>query len=463
MIRENQRLLNQVNVISDGAILLLMLPIAYWMRFFVLPGGVVNVPFARYLRLNAVFTAVQLFTYATFGLYQSFRKKTLQQELYRLWQASLLDMALLLSWLFVEREIHYSRVTFALFFVLSTGALSGKRVVLRRCLRYFRQKGYNQKHVLIVGGGEMAAKYLEKIRGDRELGYLPIGYVADGGGAGLPGLERLGGFDVLEALLEAYRPDEVVSAIGLGDYHRTPQIIAACEKTGSKLSLIPFYADYMPSSPQFDDLNGLPLLNLRRIPLDNWGNAFCKRAMDVIGSGLLLVLSSPVMLVCAIGVRLSSPGPVIFKQKRVGRDKKPFYMYKFRSMRLNGAEDTGWSGRTDSRKTRFGAFLRKCSLDEFPQFWNVLKGDMSLVGPRPEVPYYVEQFKEEVPLYMVKHQVRPGITGWAQVNGLRGDTSIKRRIEHDIYYIEHWSLRFDLKILWKTLFGGKFLNDEAVR
>ena len=183
--------------------------------------------------------------------------------------------------------------------------------------------------------------------------------------------------------------------------------------------------------------------------------------MDIAGSLVLIVLSSPVMLLAAVGVKLSSPGPIIFRQKRVGLNKKPFYMYKFRSMRVNAASDTGWSTNSDPRKTRFGSFIRKFSIDELPQFFNVLKGDMSLVGPRPELPHFVDQFKEEIPLYMVKHQVRPGITGWAQVNGLRGDTSIKERIEHDVYYIENWSILLDIKILFLTLFKG-FVNQEKL-
>jgi exopolysaccharide biosynthesis polyprenyl glycosylphosphotransferase len=217
----------------------------------------------------------------------------------------------------------------------------------------------------------------------------------------------------------------------------------------------------MPSHPQIDSLNGLPLINLRRIPLDNLGNAFLKRAMDVVGSLLLIVVTSPLMLFAAIGVKLSSPGPIIFKQRRVGLNKKEFYMYKFRSMKVNAASDTAWSTNSDDRKTRFGSFIRKCSIDELPQFFNVLKGDMSLVGPRPELPHYVEQFKEEIPLYMVKHQVRPGITGWAQVCGLRGDTSIEDRIRHDVYYIENWTLLFDIKILFLTLF--KSVNREKLQ
>ena len=459
MIKENQLILNRLNVVSDGAIILLSFPLAFWLRFYVLPNGQISIPFNAYLTMGVVYMLVQLFTFAAFGMYQSFRHTRLRIELPRLWMACLLDLALLLSWLFLRHWDHYSRQTIAIFFVFSTGALSAKRYVLRRLLRHYRQKGFNIKHVIMIGSGAMAHRYCSEIREDRELGYHLVGYIA-------PEEDRdweerwLGGFDKLVEVLERNRPDEVISAIDTDDFERTPFIIAACEKTGCKLSIIPYYAEYMASRPNFDDLNGIPLLNIRYIPLENWANAFVKRAMDIVGSLVILVLLSPLMLATAIGVKLSSPGPIIFKQERVGRNKKPFLMYKFRSMRVNNEEKTGWSRNSDSRKTKFGSFIRKYSIDELPQFWNVLKGDMSLVGPRPELPFFVDRFKEEVPLYMVKHQVRPGITGWAQVNGLRGDTSIKARIEHDLYYIEHWSVGFDIKILWITVFGGKFKNEE---
>ena len=462
MIKENQKLLNQVNVVSDGLLVYAMLPLAFWLRFYVLPGGVINITLDEYLKLDFLITALFLFSFAAFGLYRSFRNNSLMDEFSRLLRASTLDIMLLLSVLFVQHDEHYSRWTLAIFYLLVLAVLSAKRFVLRRLLRRYRQLGYNQKHVLIVGSSKMAQTYLDAIQRERELGYSAMGYVAPAGARPLPGLLYLGDYDKLENLLNDLWPDEVISAIDMVDYQRTPHIIAACEKTGTKLSIIPFYADYMPSNPEFDDLNGIPLLNIRRIPLDNWGNAFCKRAFDIVGSLLLIICTLPIMLFCALGVRLSSPGPIIFKQQRVGRNKKPFYMYKFRSMRINKQQDTGWSSQHDDRKTKFGSFMRKCSLDEFPQFFNVLKGDMSLVGPRPEVPFYVDQFKDEVPLYMVKHQVRPGITGWAQVNGLRGDTSIKARVEYDIYYIEHWRLLFDLKILFITVFKAKFMNDEAL-
>lgn len=461
MIKENQKLFNRLHVLSDAVVLYLSLPLAFWIRFYVLPGGIISVPFESYLILDIFLTAVQIFTYATFGLYQSFRHTPLHKELPRLWLAGGLDMSILLSWLFVDHRIHYSRATFAIFFVISSGVLSCKRIVLRKLLRYFRQRGYNLKHVLVLGGGQTAQDYLRTIRADRELGYHAVGYLAEHR-AKEQKLQYLGDFTALPEVLNRQSPDEVVCAVESGEDHWMPQIITACEKAGVKLSIIPTYVRYMSSAPQFDELNGIPMLNIRRIPLDNWANAFWKRTMDIVGSLVLIVITSPIMLLCAIGVKLSSPGPVIFRQERIGRGKKKFYMYKFRSMRVNGRQQTGWSSDRDDRKTRFGAFLRKFSLDEFPQFFNVLRGDMSLVGPRPEVPYYVEQFKEEIPLYMVKHQVRPGITGWAQINGLRGDTSIEKRIEYDIHYIEHWSLMFDIKILLLTVFKGKFVNHEQL-
>ena len=461
MIRENQQVLNYIHVFSDGVTVFLSFPIGFFLRFYVL-HGIITVPLTRYLTVAALYTAAQLFTYAAFGLYQSFRRKRLRTELLRLWEATLLDTVALQSLLFLSWGVHYSRLALGFAFLIMTVALSIKRYALRKILRQYRQRGYNQKHVLIVGSGKLAQKYLREIQNDRELGYLALGYIAEAPSPGMGTLSRLGGFAAMPDILEEYRPDEVVAAMEPEDFRQTQEVIAACESAGVRLSIIPFYAEYIPSNPQFDDLNGIPMLNIRHIPLDNWANAFCKRAMDVVGSSIALILLSPIMLLCAVGVKLSSPGPVIFRQERVGRDKKPFYMYKFRSMRVNDSQDTAWSRKTDSRKTPFGSFMRKCSLDELPQLWNVLKGDMSLVGPRPELPHYVERFRNEVPLYMVKHQVRPGITGWAQVNGFRGDTSIRERIEHDVYYIEHWSIALDVQILLTTVFGGKFLNDEQM-
>lgn len=461
MIRENQRLLNGLNVLSDGVLILAAMPIAFWLRFYIM-DGVISVPLEMYLLQSTVLMAVELVIFAFFGLYRSFRNMAILRELGRVCLSHCLVMGVYLSGLFLFGDTHTSRMVLAFYGLIGAILLCTKRIALRLILRRMRKKGYNQKFVVIVGSGAMARRYAETIRTQRGMGYTLLGYVSQEP-AVWPEAEWLGTYSALADVLDRTMPDEVVSAIDPARYVETPAIIAACEKAGVKLSIIPFYAEYMHTATRIDDLNGIPLMNIHRVPLDNLFHAFCKRTLDVVGAAILLLISSPVLLICAIGVRITSPGPIIFRQQRVGRYKKNFTMYKFRSMRVNDRQDTAWSRASDDRRTAFGSFLRKCSLDELPQLVNVLKGDMSLVGPRPEIPKFVEQFKEEIPLYMLKHQVRPGITGWAQVKGLRGDTSIEERIRHDLYYIEHWSLLFDIRILLMTVFGGKFLNQEKLK
>ncbi len=458
MIKENQRLLNQLNILSDGFLVFCSMLLAYWVRFYVFDGSI-SISLRINIFLAVIAAIVCIIIFSVVGLYESFRTQYLYREISLVLISLLLDTVILVVVLFLMRLMDVSRWQLVIFFVISFFLLSIKRLVLRLVLRRFRKKGFNQKHVLIVGSGDMAEKYLNVVQNKRDLGYMPIGFVADAGeGLSLP---RLGNYFDLDSVLNTYSPDEVVVAVDSEDYRKMPEIISACEKSGTKLTLIPFYASYMPSNPQIDSIGGIPMINMRRIPLDNFGNAFLKRLFDIIISLVLIVITSPVMLVTAIGVKLSSPGPIIFKQERVGLNKKFFTMYKFRSMKVNDAQQTGWSTAEDDRRTQFGAFIRKSSIDELPQFFNVLVGDMSLVGPRPEVPFYVEQFKEEVPRYMVKHQVRPGITGWAQVNGLRGDTSIIRRIEYDLEYIENWDILFDSKILFMTVFRA--VNREKLK
>lgn len=458
MIRENQVLLNRINVILDGVIVFLSFLCGYWIRFFILPDGISAVPFRHYLYLAIILVPIHLLTYTKFGLYESQRKRRLYQELGSLIWANAMDMIILQMILFLMKSVHVSRLALVIFFVLVNGVIGLKKIITHKTLYYYRSHGFNQKEVILVGCGEMAKSYADKLHQDLSLGYHLVGYISSH--QTWAEETRLGPITQLDELLEKWKPDEVVACLDVDEQDQLPAIIQSCDKNGVKLSLIPFYAKYISSNPQFDSLDGLPLINVRRIPLDNLGNAFIKRAIDIVGSLLLIILTSPIMLIAAIGVKLSSPGPIIFAQKRVGRNKKEFYMYKFRSMRVNTAQNTGWSTNTDSRKTKFGSFIRKFSIDELPQFFNVLKGDMSLVGPRPELPFFVNQFKEEVPRYMVKHQIRPGITGWAQVNGFRGDTSIPERIRHDIYYIENWSLSLDIKILLMTL--TRFMNPEKL-
>jgi exopolysaccharide biosynthesis polyprenyl glycosylphosphotransferase len=254
----------------------------------------------------------------------------------------------------------------------------------------------------------------------------------------------------------------VIIALPLAAHAKFAEIIETCDNAGAKTLIIPDYFDLLPARPYFDNFAGIPLINVRDIPLDELGNRLLKRTFDIVFSIAAIIVTSPIMLIAAIGIKLTSPGPVIFKQERMGLDRRTFIMYKFRTMRVSDQKtaDTQWTVENDPRRTKFGAFLRRTSIDELPQFFNVLNGDMSVVGPRPERPYFVEQFKDEIPKYMVKHHVRPGITGWAQTNGLRGDTSIRDRINHDLYYLENWSFMFDLKIIILTILRG-FVNRNA--
>ena len=315
--------------------------------------------------------------------------------------------------------------------------------------------------MIVVGNGHFARQYMEDVKGRPYLGFVVDGYVSKTEKVNMG--KRLGEYEDLQSVLEEYSADELIVALEPHEIHFMEHVLTCADKEGIKVCIIPFYNDYIPTHPVVDVIGHTKLINIRTTPLDNVLWQIAKRAMDIVGALCLAVLTSPLMIVAAIGVRLSSPGPIIFKQERVGKNKKEFRMYKFRSMRVNDTADTAWSTDADPRKTRFGSFIRKCSIDELPQLFNVLKGDMSLVGPRPEIPFYVRHFKEEVPLYLVRQQVRPGITGWAQVHGLRGDTSIEKRVEYDIWYIENWSLWLDIKILFMTAFGGMKNNEKFAK
>ena len=272
----------------------------------------------------------------------------------------------------------------------------------------------------------------------------------------------LGRIENLFIILPENGLDEIAITLGLNEYFRLEEIAALCEKSGVHTKFIPDYHNIIPTKPYTEDLLGLPVVNIRYVPLSNTFNAMVKRLMDVVGSLCCIILFSPIMLAACLGIKLTSPGPLIYRQVRVGLHNRSFEMYKFRSMEVQPEteETKAWTVKNDPRVTGIGKFMRKTSIDELPQLFNVLKGDMSLVGPRPERPFFVEKFREEIPRYMVKHQVRPGMTGWAQVNGYRGDTSIRKRIDCDLYYIENWTLGLDIKILFLTVFRG-FVNKNA--
>jgi Undecaprenyl-phosphate glucose phosphotransferase len=338
------------------------------------------------------------------------------------------------------------------------------RNLIRYALRKLRRSGFNLRHIIFVGYSSAAEAFIDRIRANPQWGYKVSGILDDNKEIGYTykGVSILGTTDELESILEKNHLDEIAITLGLQEYYKLKRIVAICEKSGVHTKFVPDYNDIIPTRPYTEDLMGLPVVNIRHVPLTNTFNMVCKRVMDIVGSIFAIILFSPVMLVTALLVKATSKGPLIYKQERVGLHNQTFQMYKFRSMEVQSAksEKKAWTVRNDPRVTKVGRIIRRTSIDELPQLFNILKGDMSLVGPRPERPFFVEKFREEVPRYMVKHQVRPGLTGWAQVNGYRGDTSIKKRIEYDLYYIENWTMGLDIKILFLTLFKG-FVNKNA--
>ncbi len=454
MIRENEALLNRLNIVTDLAALFLSVFLSYSIRFYIFKAAQdSHLLVSSYLLFVLALVPFYYLVLNTFDLISVFSPRSFSEEVVKLIQANTVMAGIITAILFALKWSLMSRWVMVQYFFISTLLLIGKHWLVDR----LRRTGYHKKTLIILGSGDSARDYLETIRSQKGYVYDYLGYIS--GNAQLDG-NYLGGYDRLFEVLNEQKPNELICALDISEAAYLEQIMSDCERTGTKVSIIPFCYRYIPSCPYIDQIDRIPLINIRKIPLDNYANAFLKRAMDFFGSLIMMLLLSPVLLATAIGVKLSSPGPVIFKQERVGLNKELFMMYKFRSMVVNDQSDTAWSTNADPRKTKFGAFIRKFSIDELPQLYNVLKGDMSLVGPRPELPYFVENFQKSVPLYMVKHQVKPGITGLAQVKGYRGDTSIPKRIEWDIHYIENWSLFLDIKILFQTVFKG--LRNEEV-
>ena len=345
---------------------------------------------------------------------------------------------------------------------LSTAFLTFKRHLIKTVLKTFRTRRYSLRKVIIVGdNANAAAEYIKEVNEGTEYGTMILGYVGDKITVDI-GADKLGPFTKLAEILDKYKPTDVVFAIDSYDKRHLIRLVNMCDDRCIKVFFLPVIYGFFKSSRQIEQVGSLPLINIHSTPLDNPANAISKRILDIVGSLFLIIVTSPLMLIAAIGVKLSSPGPILFKQVRVGKMGKKFTMLKFRSMRVNNRANKKWTTDTDSRKTKFGNFMRKTSIDELPQLFNVLGGSMSLVGPRPEIPVFVEQFKDVIPLYMVKHYVKPGMTGLAQVRGLRGDTSVEDRIQKDISYIENWSFALDLYILFATPLKAFNANEKFV-
>lgn len=473
MIKDNQKRLNRVHVILDVLITIL----AYVLAWFVVISGKilprqagvgVLKPQVYFLALIFI-VPVYLILYGAFHLYVPKRIQGRRSELANICKANIIGLMICTLVLFGGRSfiIHmqsFSARMLLAFFVANIILLEGERMAIRLFLRSLRTNGYNQKHVLLVGYSRAAEGFIDRVTVNPEWGYHIQGILDDHKkqGSTYKKVKVLGPLSDLKVFLESNTLDEIAITLSIKEYANLEQIVAACEKSGVHTKFIPDYNNMIPTIPYMEDLQGLPVIHIRHVPLTGVFNATIKRIVDIIGALFGLIVFSPVMLLTAALIKLTSPGPVFFSQERIGLHNHPFKMYKFRSMEVQdpNKERKQWTTPHDPRVTPVGRFIRKTSIDETPQFFNVLIGDMSLVGPRPERPLFVEKFKEEIPRYMIKHQVRPGLTGWAQVNGYRGDTSITRRIEHDLYYIENWSIGFDFKIMFLTVFKG-FINKNA--
>ena len=455
-----------MQVLLDAAVIVVSYIFAWYIRFrsglFALDEWYLSRQ--SYMKLLYVIVPVFLILYYAFRLYVPKRIMGRRLEAWRVLQANVIGLMGLILIFYVLRMGDISRTMLFVFGCSNVFFEIVERNVIRLILRRIRRQGYNQKHMILVGYSRAAEEYIDRILENPQWGYKIRGILDDHIEAGTEykGIKVLGKIDNLMIILPENRLDEIAITLGLSEYARLEEIVNLCEKSGVHTKFIPDYNQIIPTKPYTEDILGLPVINIRHVPLTNTFYAAMKRVMDIAGAICAIILFSPIMMFSVIMIKLTSPGPLIFKQERVGLHNHTFMMYKFRSMDVQPPEKekTKWTVKDDPRVTNFGKFMRKTSIDELPQLFNVLKGEMSLVGPRPERPFFVEKFKEEIPRYMIKHQVRPGLTGWAQVNGYRGNTSIRKRIEYDLYYIENWTLGLDVKILFLTIFKG-FINKNA--
>ena len=472
MIKDNQKMLNRIQFVLDAFTIVIAYLLAYYLRFYspLEDLAVFSVDGSEFYDLSIyaerliIIVPLYMIIYYFSNLYRPKMGQRRWTAFFQLIVVNTLGIAFFFSTLYLEKELHISRSFFAMFYILNVLLAIISRYVFYTIIKKRRAKGKNLKHVLIVGYSKAAESYIERILGNPQWGYYIHGILDDKleNNTIFRKVKILGSTYELEDFLAKKNYDEIAISLSINEYDKLEKIVSICEKSGVHTKFIPDYHNFIPTKPYIEDVFGLPIINIRNVPLSNTHNRIIKRICDFFASIIAIIIFAIPMAIVALIIKISSPGPVIYKQARIGRNNKKFKMYKFRSMEIQPKEEEkkAWTTPKDPRVTKIGKFIRRTSIDELPQLFNVLKGEMSLVGPRPERPYFVEKFKEEIPRYMIKHQVLPGMTGWAQINGYRGDTSIRKRIEHDLYYIENWTLGLDFKIMFLTVFRG-FISKNA--
>ncbi|TKB74902.1 MAG: undecaprenyl-phosphate glucose phosphotransferase [Nitrospira sp.] len=463
MLKRHSQFLQSLLFLFDLALISACWMAAYYIRFVGGWGPVEKgIPSLEiYVYLLVPILIVWGLSFRAFNLYRPRRMGSHLAEVFDIAVANSLSVLILIGLTFFVRQFEYSRLVFLYFWVLNLVALGFSRMVFREGLRFFRRQGYNQRHSLIVGAGKLGQRVAHSLSLHPEFGLKIQGYLTRHPqklGQTFAGVSVIG----LYGDLEKYAPalDIVFVCLPPEAEPQVEKMLGYLATTTIEVKVIPSIYEFITLRGEAEMFEGLPVITLQGSPLYGW-NVVLKRSSDLLGSLTALFLTLPVQALIALLIKLTSPGPVLFKQERMGLDGKPFMMLKFRTMQIDQPGDTVLlTPINDPRVTPIGKFLRRMSLDELPQFWNVLKGDMSVVGPRPERSWVVEEVRKQIPLYMLKHKMKAGITGWAQVCGWRGDTSLDKRIEFDLYYIEHWSIWLDLKIMWLTIWQG-FVHKNA--
>ncbi|HOC41381.1 MAG TPA: undecaprenyl-phosphate glucose phosphotransferase [Thermoanaerobaculales bacterium] len=457
MIQRRRQIEALIKLAGDVVATAAAVMVAYWLRFEVQVQPVTKglPPIEPYLRLLPAVVVLWPVVFYFQGLYHRRRMLSRADEAVRVALAVLLATVLLTAGLTFYRDFSYSRLFLAMFAAVDAVLVTGTRLAIRAALGRIRRSGGNLQQVLVAGAGDLGREVVERLREHRELGFKVVGFLDDDPGKQqrkIHGVQVLGTIQDLEAVVAQHAVDQLLIALPLSAHQRTVQLIRQAGQLLLEVKVVPDLLQYYVLRAGVEDLDGLPVINLSQIPLDGW-NQIVKRTFDITVAVLALLLTGWMFPIIAWLIKREDGGPVLFTQVRTGMDGRSFRLYKFRSMRVDASANgqAQWTRARDPRITRIGAVLRRFNLDELPQLLNVVVGDMSLVGPRPEQPEYVERFRARYPEYNTRHLVRSGITGWAQVNGLRGDTSIRQRMVHDLYYIQNWSFALDLRILWRTL------------
>lgn len=434
--------------------------IAYWLRFHtdLIPPDKGVPELSNYLSMLLFIWLIWASVFRRMGLYRPMRGVRRSREIWLLINANALALLLFiaLTYLFREKSVPFSRLVFIYHGVLATTFTIAQRAVIRGILREFRRRGFNLRYMLLIGAGRVAEDLVARLRLQSNLGIQLIGCLSRTGEPrkGPRGLQVIGSYSDLAGILKRIDVDQVVIALPLEDNNLLPEVMLQLRDTLVDVKIVPDVYQFVSVGGAIEEFEGLPVISLQSSPIDGM-NLLVKRVFDVLLASAMLLIALPLMALIALLIKITSRGPILYCQKRVSFDGSEFTIVKFRTMYSDSeVKGPGWTVEGDARVTPLGRFLRRWSLDELPQIFNVLRGDMSIVGPRPERPVFIEEFRKHVPRYMLRHKVPAGMTGWAQVNGWRGDTSIDKRIEFDLYYIENWSLLLDVRIVWMTLLRG---------